>query len=101
VYAVFGGHKPYEFLGTRETDKESRKESILKNLGKEGVPLVVLDLVPNRGAHGITINLLSDLINESGKFTPKYTVFEVSYVKETLVPSFQALREIEAPFQKD
>ena len=101
VYAVFEGHKPYEFLGTRETDKEERKENILKNLGKEGVPLVILDLVPNRGAHGISVSILSDLISLEGKFTPKYTVFDVEYVKDTLVPGFQAMKEISAPFEKN
>lgn len=93
VYSTFGGHVPYEYAGTKESAKEFRKGNILKNLGKDGMPLVSLIIEPKKGSHNISMFLLTNLINEEGKFSPYYTEFSIDYDKNTLAPQFIAERE--------
>lgn len=93
VYSTFNQHVPYEFIGTKESEKELRKGNILKNLSKEGVPLISLVIEPKKGSHSIGLMLLTNIIGEDGKFNPMYTKFNVDYDKLTLAPAFIAESE--------
>lgn len=93
VYSTFNQHVPYEFIGTRETEKELRKGNILKNLAKEGYPLISLTIEPKKGSHSIGLMLLTNILGEDGKFNPLYTKFNIDYDKNTLAPVFIAESE--------
>lgn len=97
VYSTFNQHVPYEFIGNKESEKELRKGNILKNLSKEGVPLISLVIEPSKGSHTIGLMLLTNIIGEDGKFNPMYTKFNVDYDKNTLAPSFIAESEDVVP----
>lgn len=96
IWKVSGGFSAgsYDYMGTKEKEKEERKKNILKNLEKE-LPLIFLNIeeVGNKGFHDIEMSIISNMISESGKFEPKYTKFVVDYDRVTLAPSFLAVSE--------
>lgn len=95
LWKVFTAYQTpsYEFLGTKKSNKEERETNILKGLGREGVPLVDLKGRFYKGSHSINMDILTDMINSSGKFEPLYTNFSVRYHEDTLAPIFQAHQE--------
>lgn len=96
LWKVFTAYQtpPYEFLGTKKSNKEERQKNILKNLGNEGIPL--LDLYGRflKGSYNINMDILTDIIGTDGNFSPLYTKFSVRY-NDDLFPMFQAHQESE------
>jgi hypothetical protein len=92
VYSNIGGHISYELLGTKDSAKEERKGNILKGLGKEGLPVIILNIKKSIGVNELEISILSNIISENGKFDPKYVLYKIGF-SENLEADFIAVQE--------
>lgn len=98
VYSTIPGEKAYEYLGQKENVKAERKENIMKALTKENMPLVYLNVGTGKdGVNSIKTSILSNVISESGKFAPVYTIYDVSFSVDTMEANFIALEERISP----
>jgi len=92
VYSNIGGHISYELLGTKDSAKEERKGNILKGLGKEGLPVIILNIKKGTGVNELETSILSNIISENGKFEPKYVLYNIGF-SENMEADFIAVQE--------
>ena len=89
---------PFEYLGTREENKESRVSSILSHQVEDKMPLVIIDATNvKKGYHHMNMYTLSKIVNENGVFEPRYVKYNINFDHNSLVPLFMAQSEVPLP----
>lgn len=89
---------PWEYLGTKATQKDYRTKNILNNMSGNDIPLTVIKGTSVKGGyHHFYLYTLTQLVDSDGAFAPMYMEFAHSYQKSDLSPEFRGTTQVSGP----